>query len=234
MAKKQGSTGTTPGHKGRFDGYDVMGQRKYWDQPTANVVCERLGPPPPLQFFSDEEAETAAALFDLILAQHEEPRVPVLYMVDARLHEGSTDGWRYQDMPEDADAWRVSLSYLDHDAKELYSCRFHELSQNEQGQLLQGVQDADDWHGWPAKHVWSLWSRYACAAYFAHPWAWNEIGFGGPAYPRGYKVLRPGWREPWERPERDAEDPVPWAARTEKAKKAHEDRVGRRGTESSG
>ena len=22
--------------------------------------------------------------------------------------------------------------------------------------------------------------------FYAHPWAWNEIGFGGPAYPRGY------------------------------------------------
>ena len=54
------------------------------------------------------------------------------------------------------------------------------------------------WHGWTAKHVWSLWTRYACAAFYSHPWAWNEIGFSGPAYPRGY--LNPGInaREQWE------------------------------------
>src|SRR5207302_1446588 len=28
--------------------------------------------------------------------------------------------------------------------------------------------------------------RYVVQAFYAHPWAWNEIGFGGPAYPRGY------------------------------------------------
>jgi hypothetical protein len=227
VASDDGAGGTTPQDKGRFDGYDVMAQRKHWDEQTANLVFQRLNTPAELKFFTEEEAQTAGVLFDLILAQHEEPRVPVLYMVDARLHQGSTDGWRYQDMPEDSDAWRVSLAHLEHDAKDLYGCRFHELSLNEQGQLLQGVQDAEDWHGWPAKHVWSLWTRYACAAYFAHPWAWNEIGFGGPAYPRGYMVLRPGWREPWEKPERNADDPVPWAARAERAQRAHEARLGK-------
>ena len=50
----------------------------------------------------------------------------------------------------------------------------------------------------PAARVWSLWTRYAASAFYAHPWAWNEIGFGGPAYPRGYKNLGLDRREPWE------------------------------------
>ncbi|MDQ6943705.1 MAG: gluconate 2-dehydrogenase subunit 3 family protein, partial [Candidatus Eremiobacteraeota bacterium] len=38
-----------------------------------------------------------------------------------------------------------------------------------------------------------------CAeAYYAHPWAWDEIGFGGPAYPRAYMRLERGEPEPWE------------------------------------
>lgn len=40
-----------------------------------------------------------------------------------------------------------------------------------------------------ASQVWSLWTRYGCTAFYAHPLAWNEIGFDGPAYPRGYKNL---------------------------------------------
>jgi hypothetical protein len=27
---------------------------------------------------------------------------------------------------------------------------------------------------------------------YAHPYAWDEIGFGGPAYPRGYGALNFG------------------------------------------
>ena len=49
--------------------------------------------------------------------------------------------------------------------------------------------------------------RSSCAtcsqAFYSHPWAWNEIGFGGPAYPRGYARfgsphLDGGEREAWE------------------------------------
>ena len=36
-------------------------------------------------------------------------------------------------------------------------------------------------------------------AYYSHPWAWDEIGFGGPAYPRGYMRLENGLPEPWEK-----------------------------------
>ena len=46
-----------------------------------------------------------------------------------------------------------------------------------------------EWHGFDAGHLWSLWTRYACTAFYSHPWAWNEMGFGGPAYPRGYKNI---------------------------------------------
>ena len=63
----------------------------------------------------------------------------------------------------------------------------------------------------------------ACApswpAFYSHPWAWNEIGFGGPAYPRGYMRLRPGERagEPFERAARPATDPVRVRSRTGRA-----------------
>ena len=38
-------------------------------------------------------------------------------------------------------------------------------------------------------------------AFYSHPWAWNEIGFPGPAYPRGYLNLGINAREHWERPD---------------------------------
>ena len=42
-------------------------------------------------------------------------------------------------------------------------------------------------------------TRHVCEAFYAHPLAWNEIGFPGPAYPRGYASL--AGRELWESPE---------------------------------
>ncbi|MHB1988111.1 MAG: gluconate 2-dehydrogenase subunit 3 family protein [Acidimicrobiales bacterium] len=214
--------GQTPGGEGRFRGYDVLAQDKYWDPATTEVVRDRLAVRAGLSFFTAGEAETAGALFDLLLAQHSEPRVPVLQLVDRRLSEKETDGWRYEELPEDSEAWRGSLAYLEEDSQEKFGARFHQCSRDQRGNLLQAVADADRWHDWPAQHVWSLWTRYVCSAFYSHPWAWNEVGFGGPAYPRGYKVLHRGWREPWEVPESDADDPVGWAERVEAAKRSHE------------
>ena len=127
--------------------------------------------------------------------------MPVLALIDHRLATGETDGWHYDDLPEDGRAWRETLAALDADARRAYSGRgFAHLIDDERTPLVQTVQDlgSNTWHGWPAAHVWSLWTRYACTAFYSHPWAWNEIGFPGPAYPRGY--LNPGVNalERWE------------------------------------
>jgi hypothetical protein len=217
--------GITPGDEGRFDGFDVLSEVPRWDLATAGVVLARLTPDAELRFFTREEEPTARALLDLLMGQHDTPKVPVTELVDSRLVAGETDGWRYEDMPEDGDAWRKSLAELDSEARERFGQRFSELEVGLQGALVQEVQDSKEWRGFNAKHLWSLWTRYACAAFYSHPWAWNEIGFGGPAYPRGYKNIGVDAREGWERPERDAHDPVPWATRTEKAKRAHAARV---------
>ena len=50
--------------------------------------------------------------------------------------------------------------------------------------------------------------RGIVGAFYSHPWAWNEIGFGGPAYPRGYMRLGPlAVREPREKRGATDEDP---------------------------
>jgi hypothetical protein len=53
--------------------------------------------------------------------------------------------------------------------------------------------------------------RSVLEAFYAHPWAWNEIGFGGPAYPRGYAAFGSphlGEDEHWEAHETVHVDPV--------------------------
>ncbi len=218
----------TPGNQGRFGDFDVLGEVSRWDLVTAGVVLARLDTDPQLSFFTANEEPTARALVDLLLAQHDEPRVPTIELIDQRLTAGQTDGWHYEDMPEDGEAWRQSLAALDDEAGEVYNDRFHRLTLRQQSALVQAVQDADRWHGFDAGHLWSLWTRYSCTAFYSHPWAWNEMGFGGPAYPRGYENLGIDKRERWERPELDAADPVPWAERRESAKRAHEAGSGQR------
>jgi hypothetical protein len=203
--------GQTPGSRQpRFPGFDVVGQADKWDPVTAGVVLSRLGPPPPIRFFTPGEEAIARRLLDLLLDQRDDPKVPVVEMVDARLAEHVTDGWHYENMPEDSYAWRKSLAGLDADAVSRHQCAFVRCNEHEQMAIIQAVQDSgsDSWHGLPADRIWSLWTRYACTAFYAHPWAWNEMGFSGPAYPRGYKDTGVDRIEPWEVRDRRGTDPV--------------------------
>jgi Gluconate 2-dehydrogenase subunit 3 len=207
---------TTP----RFPGFDVLDEVERWDAVTAGVVLARLAPPPEPSVFTQAQQATAEALCDQLLAQHEEPRIPVAALIDVRLAAGETDGWHFADLPPDVEAWQQTLGFLDEDAGEIAGVTFGELSLPQQAGCVSSVQQRgkQSWHGFPAHQVWSLWTRYACAAFYSHPWAWNEIGFPGPAYPRGYKNLGLDAREGFETTDAMNTDPVPWAARAEAAK----------------
>ena len=196
---------------GRYPGFSTLSQAGHWDRTTAAVVESRLGMPPDIRFFTPEEEAAARALFDQLLDMHGEPRVPVVNMVDARLAEEQTDGWHYDNMPRDGDAWRISLAALDDEARSREDCIFALLGQDRQAALLQDICDLDRecWRGLPADRVWSLWTRYACTAFYSHPLAWDEIGFAGPAYPRGYKNLGVDRLDPFEvRDARPGADPT--------------------------
>ncbi|HEY9292368.1 MAG TPA: gluconate 2-dehydrogenase subunit 3 family protein [Microlunatus sp.] len=193
--------GLTPGgQQDRFAGFDVLGQSPHWDPVTTGVVLSRLSLPGPLRFFDLAEEAVARPLLDALLDQRDGPRVPVLEMIDLRLAGGEGDGWRYAELPEDGEAWKKSLRALDDDARSASGSGFAACSRDGQLKIIQSVQDLgrQDWHRLRADRIWSLWTRYACTAFYSHPWAWNEIGFGGPAYPRGYKNARVDGREPFE------------------------------------
>jgi len=189
-----------------------MRQAPRWDEVTALTIWSRVAAPPAPRFFTAAEQATVTALAGQLLDQpHDGLGVPVMEMIDARLADGQTDGWRYEDMPEDGQAWRDTLAHLDADAKERFGAEFAACQGREQASIVQTVQDLGSrgWHGLPAGRVWSLWTRYACTALYAHPAVWDEIGFSGPAYPRGYKNIGVGAREPFEaRDAGPAQDPV--------------------------
>jgi hypothetical protein len=213
----------TPGSaEQRFPGYDVTEQSHTWDGVTTAVVLGRMAPSGAPVFFTAAEEPTARALLDRLLAQDSEPRVGVFEMIDQRLAQRRGDGYRYEDLPEDPDTWRTSIAGLDSTAQAQLGRPFASATSDQQRDIIEEVRLCEgQWHGLPAKRLFSVWMRYACSAYYSHPWAWNEIGFGGPAYPRGYKNVGLDAREPWEVAERDASDPVPWAKKSDAAKARH-------------
>jgi hypothetical protein len=174
---------TTPQNRGRYPGYDVLDSASHWDPVTRELVLARVDDVPPIRFFTAPEVEVLRPFLDVALAQDAEPRIPVLEMVDAKLHAGQGDGFRHHDMPEDGETWRRVAAHLRADG-------FLERDRREYvGRLHAGELEWDDID---AGKAWGVVMRHALAAFYSHPWAWNEIGFGGPAYPRGYMRMGVG------------------------------------------
>lgn len=206
--------GITPQMIGRYPDYDVLASADTWDLATREVVTKRLQMRGPLEFFTAQEEPTLRAFCDVATAQDAEPRVPVAEMVDEKLGAGRLDGYRYAGMPRDPDTWRLVLRGLDEVAASRYgSDGFAACDPQAReaiiGALADGSLSGGAWDELDASRAFSVCMRAILEAFYSHPWAWNEIGYGGPAYPHGYMRLGPiGVREPRERPGATAEDPV--------------------------
>ncbi|RKR74857.1 gluconate 2-dehydrogenase subunit 3 family protein [Frondihabitans australicus] len=216
MSRSTGTTLPLPPEEGghRFPGFDVLRQTSHWDDATRAAVTDRLHDLPPIRFFTPAEEAAATVVLDQLMNQRPapgEPRIELTRMVDSRLAEDETDGWHYDDMPDDGTAWQRSLAALDDDAQAVHGAAVAQLDWETQTVLLASIKDSTDehWHDLPRKRVWDLWSRYAATAFYSHPYAWNEIGFSGPAYPRGYKNPGVDRLEPFEVHDvRQDDDPV--------------------------
>lgn len=203
--KRPGPTFETP-----YPSYNVLDK---WDSPSFNdatrrVVANRLKHVPPRRFFSEAQYAALRAVIDTVLPQpdrSDEERVQVEAYIDEKLHTNAGDGTRQASLPPQREMWPQGLNAIDEEAKSAYGCGFQELSPDQRHALLQQVDDgkadagASHWKGLPPKQFFRhVLLKEAVKVYYAHPLAWNEIGFGGPAAPRGYLRLGPDMRDPWE------------------------------------
>ncbi|CAO3436304.1 gluconate 2-dehydrogenase subunit 3 family protein [Azospirillum endophyticum] len=192
----------------RYPGYDVLAKRDgpSWNDQTRAVVDRRLAVGvEDHRFFAEAEWRTLRALCDRILPQPPErdPPVPVAALLDLRLRDGPGDGYRDVALPAAGIAWKRALAALEAESRRAHGRSFPELAPGEQDALLRDMQEgrlADPaWQGMPPQTFFSARLMYDLVSlYYSHPAAWNEIGFGGPASPRGYVRMGFDRRDPWE------------------------------------
>ena len=190
----------------RYPGYDVVSKRwsQSWNEVTRQVIDRRLAVPRQPRFFTPAEWRTLQAISDRILPQPaDRPPVPLAAYVDQKITDGLLDGYRYAQLPPQGEAWRRGLAATDQAADQAHGGPFHGLNPDQQDELLRRMQHGEltgeAWGDMPCKLFFA--HRVISDithAYYAHPVAWNEIGFGGPASPRGYVRMGLDRRDPWE------------------------------------
>lgn len=189
-----------------YAGYDVL--RKWttpsWNAVTRQVVGRRLVTRPPRRFLSEREFAVLEAACDRVLPQPDraEP-VPIAGWIDETLHAGRSDGTRLASMPPLREAWRQALAALDAECEARTGRGFVEASDADRDSVLAavaaGTVRSAAWQGLSPETFFTAYlMKSVTAIYYAHPAAWNEVGFGGPASPRGYARIQPDRIDPWE------------------------------------
>jgi hypothetical protein len=201
--------GTAPQGRSRFPDYDVLAEAAHWDAKTRELVLGRVNSVPGFSFFGEHEVQVLQPFVDVVMAQDDEPKIPVLNFIDEKLANGARDGYRYFVLPDDDELWRLV-------ARGLETAGFADASRARQQAFVDAFSRAklhgEPWSELNVAFAWEIVHRDILAAFYSHPWAWNEIGFGGPAYPRGYSRfgsphLRDSEREEWEGREEVSWDP---------------------------
>jgi hypothetical protein len=196
-------------YRTRYPEYNVLDKWSSpdWDKQTREVVRKRLEEVPQIRFFTNEEARLLRAIAERIVPQpdrSEEEKITIVPWIDEKLYKDERDGYRYEGLPPQREAWRLGLAGVDETARALFDGKgFVELDPASQDVILTHIERGDPpgtaWRRLPAARFFrSILCVTVAKVYYAHPKAWNEIGYSGPSSARGHVRKWEGGVDPWE------------------------------------
>ncbi len=156
---------------------------------TRDALRARLAPPPAgARYLTGSEFATLAAACARLLPR---PGIDIAGPIDERLAAGTCDGWRYDALPPDREAYRRGMAGLDQTAQAIFGAPFTQLAPAGQDTVLSAVQGGtapgETWQAMPADRFFEELLAEATEIFFAHPLAQEAIGYAGMAD-------APGWR----------------------------------------
>jgi flagellar hook-associated protein 3 FlgL len=130
---------------------------------------------------------TLAAAAARLLADDDPWRIgKVLEHIDGTIAHGTGEGFRKEGQPPEPEFWRAGVAALGAD--------FAALTPDLQAQRLEQLQT----------DFFKALLKECVTAYCSLPPVWSFMGYGGPAFPRGYVRIELGLRDPWEAKPGDA------------------------------
>ncbi|MEC0244887.1 gluconate 2-dehydrogenase subunit 3 family protein [Paenibacillus chitinolyticus] len=193
----------------KYPSFDVMKEQNHWDPHTRSIVSSRMRRRREYRLLTLLEAEQLRSICSLLVDDdRSEILTYVLEHIDDTLCGQKEEGQRGPDIPPQSELIREGLEALETMSHGFHTRPFQQLSPAEQKELLTYVAEVRlSLRGdWPAPVQRAFFNRLLALtveAYYSHPQIWSEIGYAGPAHPRGYIRADRGQLDPWEaKPER--------------------------------
>lgn len=187
-----------------YPSYDVMREKNEWDNHTQRIVSSRVVREDNYQFLSMVEAECIRKVCCLLLGDVRGDIIQyVLCHIDQTLNKASGEGQRKDGVLPEAELLRKGCKALDQTAIQSHGRAFFHIEDNIAQEMLQllsenQLQGQDIWNEVDQKALFQKCLKLAIEAYYSHPVVWSEMGYGGPAYPRGYIRTHLNKLDPWE------------------------------------
>ncbi|TVY11136.1 gluconate 2-dehydrogenase subunit 3 family protein [Paenibacillus cremeus] len=187
-----------------YPSFNVMNEQDEWDDHTQSIVTSRLEMKNSFKFLTPAETELLRRVCSL-LVDDERPEVLdfIVDHIDQTLHQSPGESQRKVGVPQAPELVRSGLAAMEQGSHIQSASSFLKLEQGEQQQYLQQISDAkaEPRHIWgpiPQQDFFKKLMSLTVESYCSHPKIWSEIGYGGPAYPRGYVRTELGQLDPWE------------------------------------
>lgn len=189
-----------------YPDFNVMDEENHWDPHTRQIVRKRTDTQSffPLQYLTGQEANT---LFQLCAILLDDDRIPIISFVvhhfDSTLAAKLGESQRKTGVPKQSDLIRSGLDLLNKACAQIYGSTFDILKEESKKEVVGNLMQGNFTLQFkqitiPVKDFIQKISSETTAAYFSHPEIWSEIGYAGPAYPRGYVRTEFGLTDPWE------------------------------------
>ncbi len=161
---------------------------------TRRTLTERLNALPRSNptFFTSDECTLLQAVCERLVPQTDRPeQIDIAGGIDERLTENKSNGWRYDTMPPDREAYRLGLKAINESAQALFDQPFLTLSNDQQDQVLSAVQRMDapgeTWQHLPGDRFFEELLAEVVEIYYSHPLTQETIGYVGMADVPGWK-----------------------------------------------
>ncbi|WP_409343923.1 gluconate 2-dehydrogenase subunit 3 family protein [Paenibacillus sp. MBLB4367] len=183
--------------------YDVMKEKPNWDSHTQTIVSSRLLRESEHPFLTLEEAELLRSICTLLVDDTRGDIIQnVIDHIDDTLFRSIGEGQRKAGVPDERSLVRLGLKSIEDYTLATYANHFYALEENVQLQYMadwsEGGTETGTFWSVPPKALFLKLLSLTVEAYYSHPQIWSEIGYGGPAYPRGYVRTAIGQTDPWE------------------------------------
>lgn len=188
---------------GHYINFDVMAEKENWDRHTREIVENRLNHPK-YQTLSRNEITVLYHLCSVLTGDEREPILEfIVSHFDNKLTSNLGEGQRQKGLPPFKQLFQVGIKALDNHSLSTKGSGFTKLSKQIQFELIQQLIVKDpkidaDGIRIKAKDFLATIYKEIVSAYYSHPDVWTDIGYAGPAYPRGYIRTERGLRDPWE------------------------------------